>query len=104
MKKNSLFFLVSIFFISVTASAHAIPGEVSSKVCSATTKVCVSNVTNKLTAKDEELLQACKDCCSASQINTPSSVKGAFKGCTPRCNKSCEKAYKKEIAKINKKG
>ena len=97
MKKNIFIFLVSIFFISVTTSAYAHSGQVNSKICSATTKVCVSNVTNKLTAKDEELLNACKQCCTGAQLL-------AVKGCTNRCQKSCERAYKKEIAKINKKG
>ena len=93
--------LIVLFLVDVN-SAFSLPSQINSKVCSATTKVCVSNVTNELTVKDEELLQACKDCCSASQINTPSSIKGAFKGCIPRCEKSCVTAYKKAIAKINK--
>ena len=97
MKKNIFIFLVAIFLISVTTSVHAYSGQVNSKICSATTKVCVSNITNKLTAKNEELLNACKQCCTGAQLL-------AVKGCTPRCQKSCEQAYKKEIAKINKKG
>ena len=96
MKKNIFTFLVSVLFISTTTLVHAIPAEVSSKVCSTTTKVCVSNVTNKLTAKDEELLQACKNCCTI----TPTIA--GVKGCIKRCQTSCEKAYKKEIAKKNK--
>ena len=99
MNKNIVIIsLISILLLSANASsASNIPGEVSSKVCSATTKVCVSNVTNKLTVKDEELLNACKQCCTGAQLLS-------VKGCTNRCQKSCEKAYKKEIAKINKKG
>ena len=93
--------LIVLFLIGIN-SAFSLPSQVSSKVCSATTKVCVSNVTNELTVKDEELLQACKDCCSLSQVHAPSSVKDSIKGCIPRCQKSCEKAYKKAIAKINK--
>ena len=100
LKKYFICLVLIVLFLVDINSAFSLPGQVTSKVCSATTKVCVSNVTNELTVKDEELLQACKDCCSASQINTPSSLKGAFKGCTPRCQKSCEKAYKKAIAKI----
>ena len=100
MKRHFTFLgLVVLFFAYAGTSLAA---DVNSKVCSATTKVCVSNVTNELTVKDEELLQACKDCCSASQINTPNSIKGAFKGCIPRCNKSCEVAYKKALKKANK--
>ena len=91
--------LIVLFLVDVN-SAFSLPGQVSSKVCSATTKVCVSNITNELTAKDEELLQACKDCCSLSQAHTPGSVAGSIKGCIPRCQKSCEKAYKKAISKI----
>ena len=96
IKRYSGCLTLIVLFLAGMNSAYS---SVSSKVCSATTKVCVSNVTNELTVKDEELLQACKDCCGASQINTPSSVKGAFKGCTPRCEKSCEVAYKKAIKK-----
>ena len=95
-------FICSILIVLFSVNINPAFSSVASKVCSATTKVCVSNVTNELTVKDEELLQACKDCCSASQINTPDSIKGAFKGCVPRCQKSCAKAYKKAIAKINK--
>ena len=90
--------LIVLFLVNV----NPVFSSVASKVCNATTKACVSNVTNELTVKDEELLQACKDCCSLSQTHAPSSIKGVFKGCTPRCQKSCEKAYKKAIAKINK--
>ena len=93
--------LIVLFLVDIN-SAFSLPSQITSKVCNATTKACVSNVTNELTVKDEELLQACKDCCSLSQVHAPSSVKGAFKGCTPRCQKSCETAYKKAIAKINK--
>lgn len=98
MKKIFTFSILIILFLVNTNSAYS---SIASKVCNATTKVCVSNITNDLTVKDEELLQACKDCCSASQINTPSSIKGAFKGCTPRCEKGCTTAYKKAIKKIN---
>ena len=99
MVKRYLIFLSLVVLFSAGSNA-VFSSDISSKVCSATTKVCVSNITNSLTVKDEELLQACKDCCDASQINTPSSVKGAFKGCVPRCSKSCVKAYKKAVAKL----
>ena len=101
IKRYFVFLSLVVLFLAGTNSAFSSASQVASKVCNATTKVCVSNVTNELTVKDEELLQACKDCCSASQINTPNSIKGAFKGCVPRCQKSCEKAYNKEISKIN---
>ena len=91
-----------ILFLANNNSAFSLPSQVNSKVCSATTKACVSNVTNELTVKDEELLQACKDCCSLSQAHAPGSIKGAIKSCIPRCQKACAKAYKKAIAKINK--
>ena len=94
---GSLKLTLIVLFLAGMNSAYS---SVSSKVCSATTKVCVSNVTNELTVKDEELLQACKDCCSLSQAHTPGSVAGSIKGCIPRCQKSCEKAYKKAISKI----
>ena len=100
VKRYFICLVLIVLFLADINPAFSLPGQVTSKVCSVTTKVCVSNVTNELIVKDEEFLQACKDCCSASQINTPSSVKDAFKGCTPRCQKSCEKAYKKAIAKI----
>jgi len=93
--------LIVLFLVDIN-SAFSLPGQVTSKVCSATTKVCVSNVTNELTVKNEELLQACKDCCSLSQAHTPNSIKNDIKDCIPRCKKGCEKAYKKAIAKINK--
>ena len=104
MNKNIIIIsLVSIILLSANvSSAYNIPAGVSSKVCSVTTKACVSNVTNPLTVKDEELLQACKDCCSLSQVNAPSSIKSNIKGCIPRCQKGCAKAYKKEIAKLGK--
>jgi len=98
LKKYFICLILIVLFLVDVNSAY---GNIASKVCNATTKVCVSNITNDLTVKDEELLQACKDCCSASQINTPSSVKGAFKGCTPRCEKGCTTAYKKAVAKLN---
>ena len=101
MRKRYLICL-SLIVLFLAGGHTAFSSDINSTVCNATTKVCVSNVTNPLTVKDEELLQACKDCCSASQINTPDSVKGAFKGCVPRCKKSCEKAYKKAVAKANK--
>ena len=93
--------LIVLFLITVNL-AFSLPSQANSKACNAITKGCVSNITNELTVKDEELLQACKDCCSISQVHVPSAVKGAFNGCTPRCKKSCAKAYKKAIAKINK--
>ena len=98
MKKNLFVFFILTGLLFNVFSAHALPSGVSSKVCSVTTKVCVSNVTNKLTAKDEELLQACKNCCTI----TPT-IAGT-KGCIPRCQKSCAAAYKKEIAKLNNHG
>ncbi len=99
-KRFVLLSLIALFIFNVnSASSH---NQITSKVCSATSKVCVSNVTNELTVKDDALLQACKDCCGASQINAPSSIVGNIKGCIPRCKKDCEKAYKKAIAKINK--
>ena len=101
IKRYFIFLSLMLLFLTNAGTSLA---DVNSKVCSATTKVCVSNVTNELTVKDAELLQACKDCCSASQINTPDSVRGAFKGCIPRCKKSCEVAYKKALAKANNKG
>ena len=79
-------------FNSFSAEAAGIPASASSKVCNATTKVCVSNVTNKLTVKDEALLQACKECCTGAQLLS-------VKGCTNRCQTSCEKAYKKVTSK-----
>ena len=91
--------LVVLFLVNINL-AFSLPAQLSSKVCSATTKVCVSNVTNELTVKDEELLQACKDCCSLSQTNAPNSVANSIRSCVPRCQKSCAKAYKKAIAKI----
>ncbi len=100
--------MVKRYFICLTlivlflVNAFSPPSQADSRACNAITKACVSNVTNELTVKDEELLQACKDCCSVSQTHVPSSVKSAFKGCTPRCKKSCEKAYKKAVAKVNK--
>ena len=100
IKKHFIFLSLIILCFAYAGTSSAT--DISSKVCSATTKVCISNVTNELTVKDEELLQACKDCCDASQFNTPNSIKGAFKGCTPRCKKSCGVAYKKAIAKANK--
>ena len=101
-KRHFICLTLIVLFVVDINSAFSLPNQVSSKVCSATTKACVSNITNELTVKDEELLQACKDCCSLSQAHAPSSVKGSIKGCIPRCKKSCEKAYKKAIAKINK--
>ena len=97
MKKNVCVILISIGLLSAGIdSAYAYSGEVNSKICSATTKACVSNVTNDLTVKDEELLNACKQCCTI----TPNIA--GVKGCIPRCQKSCAQAYKKEIAKANK--
>lgn len=101
MKKIVLIILLIVQLIGSNLSASAV--DISSKVCNATTKVCISNITNPLTVKDDALLQACKDCCGGSQINTPDSIKGAFKGCVPRCKKSCEQAYKKEVKKKNPK-
>ena len=101
VKRNFIFLaLIVLFFVGIN-SAHSVSGQVTSKVCNATSKVCVSNITNDLTVKDEELLQACKDCCSHSLDNAPSSVVGNVKGCIPRCQKSCETAYKKVVGKVN---
>ncbi len=83
-------------FVYLPTEAAGIPASASSKVCNATTKVCVSNVTNPLTVKDEELLNACKQCCTI----TPTIA--GVKGCIPRCQKSCTTAYKKELAKAKK--
>ena len=96
--KRIFFVLVMLLSANINlayaSSNHS--GQVNSKICSTTTKVCVSNVTNALTVKDEELLNACKQCCTI----TPNIA--GVKGCVPRCQKSCEQAYKKEIAKANK--
>ena len=99
IKKHFIFLSLLVLCL---INIHPLSSQGNSKVCNAITKGCVSNITNELTVKDEELLQACKDCCSVSQVHTPSSVKNAFKGCTPRCKKSCEVAYKKAVAKANK--
>ena len=101
VKRIFIYLILIVLFLVDINAAFSFPGQVTSKVCSATSKVCVSNVTNELTVKDEELLQACKDCCSLSQAHTPSSIKNDIKGCVPRCQKDCEKAYKKAIAKLN---
>ena len=93
--------LIVLFLVDINL-VFSLPSQADSRACNAITKGCVSNVTNELTVKDEELLQACKDCCSISQTHVPGSVKSAFKGCTPRCKKSCEVAYKKAVAKSNK--
>ena len=73
--------------------------SINSRVCSAITKACVSNITNDLTVKDEELLQACKDCCVAPQITAPHGINVGV--CKSRCQKKCAQAYKKAIAKLN---
>ncbi|OGI19053.1 MAG: hypothetical protein A3B68_07565 [Candidatus Melainabacteria bacterium RIFCSPHIGHO2_02_FULL_34_12] len=94
MKKLVLLFifLVSqLFFFSPESLAV----DVSGKVCNATTKICVSNVKNDLTVKDQELLDACQSCCSAPNLI-------GIKGCSARCKKQCQKAYNKEIAKGKK--
>ena len=96
------YFVFLSLLVLCLVNIHPLPSQGNSKACNAITKGCVSNITNELTIKDEELLQACKDCCSISQIHVPGSVKSAFKGCTPRCKKSCEVAYKKAVAKSNK--
>ena len=97
MRQNIFVILISISLLSAGMnSAYAYSGQVDSKICSATTKACVSNVTNDLTVKDEELLNACKQCCTI----TPTIA--GVKGCIKRCQQSCTKAYKKEIAKANK--
>ena len=89
--------LIALFLVNAFSS----PSQADSRACNAITKGCVSNI-SEISTLDEELLQACKDCCSISQTHVPGSVKSAFKGCTPRCKKSCEKAYKKAVAKANK--
>lgn len=101
IKKYFIFLSLLVLFLITLNLAFSLPSLADSRACNAITKGCVSNI-NELSIKDEELLQACKDCCSVSQVHVPNSVKGAFKGCTPRCKKSCEKAYKKAIAKENK--
>ena len=102
VKRYFIFLSLLVLFLIGANLVFSLPGQADSRACNAITKGCVSNITNELTVKDEELLQACKDCCSVSQTHVPGSVKGAFKGCTPRCQKSCEKAYKKAVAKTNK--
>ena len=89
----SIIVLGCLNFNCFSAEAAGIPASAASKVCNATTKVCVSNVTNPDTVKDEELLNACKQCCTGAPT-----IAGV-KGCIPRCQKSCEKAYKKVTSK-----
>ncbi len=97
LKKISIVILLSVLLINFhPANAHA---SVSSQLCNAATNVCVSNVTNPDTVKDEALLKACKDCCSHAGDNAPPSVKKIYKGCIPRCKTSCAKAYKKALSK-----
>ena len=97
IKRNFIFLSLIILLLD------AMPGYAADqRACNAITKGCVSNVTNPLTVKDEELLKACQDCCGISQVHVPNSVKGAFSGCTLRCKKSCATAYKKAVAKANK--
>ena len=102
MVKKQIIFLTLIILFSVGINMTvALSSYADSRACNAITKGCVSNISD-ISILDEELLQACKDCCSISQTHVPGSVKSAFKGCTPRCKKSCEKAYKKAVAKSNK--
>ena len=102
IKKHFIFLSLIVLFLIALNLSFSLPSQADSRACNAITKGCVLNITNELTVKDEELLQACKDCCSISQVHVPGSVKSAFKGCTPRCKKSCEVAYKKAVAKANK--
>ena len=95
------YFVFLNLLVLCLVNIHPLPSQANSKACNAITKGCVSNISD-ISTLDEELLQACKDCCSVSQTHVPGSVKSAFKGCTPRCKKSCEKAYKKAVAKSNK--
>ncbi len=90
MKKSFLILIILLLSNIYSVPAHSV--DISSKVCNATTKVCVSNITNTLTEKNEDLLNACKQCCSAPQLIS-------LKGCAGRCQKSCEKAYQKAISK-----
>ncbi len=100
MKRHFIFFSFAVLLL---VSINSSPSQATdSRACNAITKGCVSNINNKLSVIDEDLLQACKSCCGISQINVPNSVKSAFKGCTPRCEKSCATAYKKAVAKANK--
>lgn len=94
MKKIGLVVFLIVQLICSNLSASAV--DVSSKVCNATIKVCVSNVTNPLTVKDDALLQACEACCAAPNLL-------GIKGCGSRCKKQCNTAYKKEVKKKNPK-
>lgn len=96
IKRISICLSLIILF---SASINSASSSVSSQLCSSATNVCVSNITNEATVKDEALLQACKDCCSHAGDNAPASVKKIYKGCIPRCKTSCAKAYKKAINK-----
>lgn len=93
MIKKSFIYLSLIALLSLTFN-NAL-ASVSSQLCSTATNVCVSNITNEATVKDEALLQACKDCCAHAGDNAPASIKKIYKGCIPRCKNSCVKAYKK---------
>lgn len=99
MVKRNFICLSLIILFSV--SLNSALASVSSQLCSSTTNICVSNITNDLTVKDEALLEACKDCCAHAGDNAPASVKKIYRGCIPRCKTSCTKAYKKEIKKLN---
>ena len=91
--------LIALFLINVNL-IFSLSTQADSRACNAITKGCVSNI-SEISIIDEELLQACKDCCSISQVHVPNSVKGVFKGCTPRCQKACTKAYNKAVSKLN---
>lgn len=98
---NKNIFIISLIlnlFLSINLQSVS-ANSVQSKLCSTITKVCVSNVTNEQTVKDEELLQACKDCCIAPQATAPHGIN--VRACRSRCQKSCEKAYKKVTSKKN---
>ncbi len=77
----SVMILGCLNFVYFPAEAAGIPASATSKICNTTAKICVSNVTNPLTIKDEELLQACKTCCGAPALIS-------VKGCTKRCEAS----------------
>ena len=96
MLKRSFIYLSLIVLILGNIDSKAF-ASVISKVCSAQAKACTSNIRD-LENEDEEVLQACKDCCDLSIVNAPDSVKKKIKVCVPRCKKSCEKVYKKAVA------
>lgn len=92
LKRNIIYLSLIVLFSGIISPASA---SVSSQLCNTSTNVCVSNITNDATVKDEALLQACKDCCAHAGDNAPASVKKIYKGCIPRCKSACVKAFKK---------